>query len=495
MKIANPTLEYEKKLLIDIRKLRSLLQELKFDDFEEIEELSATDLAKKVIRGSHIKRLNERWHADPNFQQEFLADPYQAILNYNLDINSKDIQALWNDLHAQKDAIESDSLPLESGKDFSRQIKSDMCQNIAGSSRDLRFRAWRERQIARTSSQMRKSVHDNIAHMTAAFELSKGCSVGCWFCAISAPRLGDIFTYTEENAQLWGEVLKLLKNIHGEASKAGFCYWASDPLDNPDYEQFCLDFYEILETFPVTTTALALRNPERTRKLLKLSLDKGCLYNRFSILSLKILDQLYQEFTPEELAFVNLVLQNPESDSIKSNSGRARDRNQKKAEKNQETFNDDDALQGTSSCVSGFLFNMVDRTVKLISPYNASDRYPLGYRIFEEGTFTNAEDLKILLESMIDRHMPLTVRPNDLVRFRQDLNYESLADGFQVSTRFKTHTFRSAPYVKQVGEMIHKGNMTAQEIAESFKFYGIPSIYIFQALNLMFKDGVLDDEI
>ena len=46
---------------------------------------------------------------------------------------------------------------------------------------------------------------------------------------------------------------------------------------------------------------------------------------------------------------------------------------------------------GTIACVSGFLFNMVERNVRLISPCNASERWPLGYRIYDEGTFTDGE--------------------------------------------------------------------------------------------------------
>jgi hypothetical protein len=137
---------------------------------------------------------------------------------------------------------------------------------------------------------------------------------------------------------------------------------------------------------------------------------------------------------------------------------------------------------------------MVERSVKLITPYNADDRWPLGYRIYEEGTFTNVDDLKTFIEGMIDRHMPLTVKPNDRISFRRDLKYESLPDGFQVSTRFKTYKFRNSSYIKHLGEIINKGDKTAEEIASLFNTFSVPSIHIFQSLNLMFKNGVLDDE-
>lgn len=474
------------------REIRTFLKGGKIEESHPIDQLSDAELEKKLNQISQVKRFYERWEADPNFKQEFLTNPHQAVRRYNINIDAEEISLLHADAIAQKDPTDTDYTPISIKRyqEFYRGVQCDM-SDIAGSSTDARFQAWRERQMARCSSQMYKSISDGIVHMTACFELSKGCSVGCWFCSVSAPRLGDIFTYNHENAKLWREVLALLKHIHGPAAQAGFCYWATDPLDNPDYEKFCSDFYDLLGNFPQTTTAQALRDPARTRSLLKFSQSKGGIFNRFSILSLKMLDQLYQEFSPEELTFVRLVLQNPETGIIKANSGRARERNQRKAEKNNEVL--DDSF-GTNACVSGFLFNMVERSVKLISPCNADERWTDGYRIYDEGTFTTVDDLKILLEGMIEKHMPLTVRPNDRLSFRRDLHYESLPDGFQVSTKFKTHKFRNDPYLKQLGEAIHKGDKTATEIASLFNICGIPSVYIFQSLNLMFKEGVLDDE-
>ncbi len=143
-----------------------------------------------------------------------MTDPYQAVVYYNLNINSQDIKALWDEALAQRDAGKPAPLSVEYVQEFYRKIKCEMFHAIVAS-RKPRFKAWRERQIARASSQMYKSVHDDIPHLTMAFELSKGCSVGCWFCSVCAPRLGDIFTYRQENAKLWREVLELLKDIHG----------------------------------------------------------------------------------------------------------------------------------------------------------------------------------------------------------------------------------------------------------------------------------------
>jgi radical SAM family RiPP maturation amino acid epimerase len=494
MTLATPTLVDRKALFTNISQIRCCLQSWKTEDSHWTEELSDEELAQELIRISQIICSRERWQADPDFRQQVLTDPHQAAIRYNLNVDLEEIRSLWDEALNRK---QGEAVPVPKSVENYQEFINDQqkwgyeLKRIADSVQEPRFKSWRERQMERATSELGCS-EPPVLHSPMCFELSKGCSVGCWFCGVSAPRLSDIFTYTQENGKLWREVLELMKQILGPAAGAGFCYCASDPFDNPDYEKFCCDFHKILGIFPQTTTAQPLKDPALTRSLLKISLEKGCMVNRFSILSLKILDQLYKEFSPEELAFVVLVLQNKESMTEKSNSGRAREHNKRKASKDQEML--DDSIPSSTACVSGFLFNMVERSVKLISPCNADDRWPLGYRVYDQGTFAGIDDLKILIEGMSDRHMPLTVRPHDRINFRRDLKYESLPDGFQVSTRFKTYKFCNAPYIKQLGQVIHKGNKTAEEIASLFNICGIPSAHIFQSLNLMFKNGVLDDE-
>ena len=496
MKTNNPSIAIKKELLTTISQIRGVFDKWKTEEAHWNKELSDTELRKKLIEISQVKRFIQRCKAEPDFKQQVLTDPYQAVNHYNLNINPEEIRSLGDEVFPRQQGEAVSVSPLiESHRKFANdQLRwSYEIKHIADSSNEPRFKAWRERQMARSASELNqlRKEHPTL-HAPVCFELSKGCSVGCYFCGVSAPRLGDIFIYNQENANLWRQVLELMKEVLGPSAGAGFCYCATDPLDNPDYERFCSDFHEILGVFPPTTTAQPLKNPARTRSLLKLSLEKGCMLNRFSILSLKMLNQVHEEFSPEELAFVGLVLQNPEAGIPKSNSGRAREYNKRKAEKTQEVLHD--TLSGSTACVSGFLFNMVDQSVKLISPCNADERWPLGYRVYEEGTFASVDDLKILLERMIANHMPLTVSKSDRISFRRDLKYESLPDGFQLSTRFLTHKFQNDPYIKQLGEVICNGDKTAEEIALLLNVCGVPSAHVFRSLNLMFKSGVLDDE-
>lgn len=474
------------KFSYSLGKIKELIGQWNQDSSQQIADTSDRELVKLLSKASHIKRLFERGQAEPKFRQQVIDDFQNTIKNCGLDLNFDDVAFLWQ----QTTAATKSSL-LDNSHQLLMATQNNWGDSIialAGTSTNPNFKAWRSRQIARCTSQLGKQ---DLGHFPVSFELNKGCSVGCWFCGVSAPKLQDIFFYTAENAQLWRNILYSFKQVLGSAAGAGFCYCATDPLDNPDYEKFLGDFYDILGVFPQTTTAQPLKDPDRTRYLLKLSLEKGCMLNRFSIISLQKLEQLYQEFTPEELAFVGLVLQNPESGRLKSNSGRARQYSENKTLQKQ--LNQQSAA-GTTACVTGFLLNLVDRSVKLISPYPASDRYPHGYRVYEQGTFSNGEDLKLFIEKAIEIHMPLTVRGRDRLKFRSDLEYQNLADGFQLSTPYQTLKFAGDMRMKQLGELI-RTEMSAEQIASLMSIWGVSQAHTYKNFNLLFNKGVLDDQL
>ena len=460
--------------------------------FEKLEAFDRNTFAKI----SYVKRFNERWQADPNFRKQVSINPEDTFTRYKIKLNPEEIRPLWDRDENRQLGEEISAFPLlKVCQDFNQLLGSVSHKKfISDSLKEPGIRAWRERQIARTSSQFIQSFTQQIGHFPVVFELNKGCSVGCSFCGVAAPRLSDIFFYNQDNAQLWREVLEVVKEVLGSAAGMGFCYWATDPLDNPDYEKFCLDFSEVLGTFPHTTTALSIRDINRTRNLVKLATDKKCIFNRFSVLSLPMLDRIHQEFSPEELALVELVIQNKESKTVQANTGRLLEGKNKQEQEDSET-SPNFSEQGTIACVSGFLFNMVERSVKLISPCNASKRWPLGYIVYDRGTFTDAGDLKRLLAKMIGRHTTVGVRQNQLIRFRPDLKYSAFLDGFELSNTLKTYQFRHNSFLHSLADVIYQECYTTQEITAIFEAKGISSEQILSYLNLMFDRGVLDEEL
>jgi radical SAM family RiPP maturation amino acid epimerase len=458
----------------------------------KLEIATTTDLSeeRKIKVGvSDVKRFYERWKADLSFRQQMSLAPDLAIAKYQLNVDPEEVRPIWDADFSEK---HQQGMPIADSLNNFKQLvlESDAKTRTIHllNVRDRRFDAWRQRQIARCKSEFHPEQHGRIVHATMTFELSKGCSVGCWFCGISAERVGGVFDYSPENAKLWREILVLMKDIIGETGAgSGFCYWGTDPLDNPDYDRFCLDFHDIVGKFPQMTTAQPLKYPDRVRALLEIAKHRDGFDSRFSVLSLKMLDRIHEEFTAEELAFVQLVLQNPEAGEIKSNSGRTRERNQ------QQQDADDRSIQSTIACVSGFLFNMVDRTVQLISPCNAGDRWKDGYIIYDSGTFTDLDDLQVLLEAMIEKNMLLSVQDNHRIRFRYDLKYTNIDGGFQLASRWLTSKFRNEPYLSELGEIVRTGDRTAGEISQIFEKQGISKFNTFHTLNSLFNKGMLDE--
>ena len=170
---------------------------------------------------------------------------------------------------------------------------------------------------------------------------------------------------------------------------------------------------------PQTTTAQGQKDIERTRRILQLAHSLGSPVDRFSIIALNSLYRVHEGFTPEELLRVECVPQNKESAAagrvLKSNAGRAR---KFAAKRGNELVSEEQS--STIACVSGFLFNMVDRTVKLITPCNANDRWPLGYWVIAQGTFDTADELRDLMRSMIDESIIDSLGVLDTVRLRPD---------------------------------------------------------------------------
>ncbi len=59
----------------------------------------------------------------------------------------------------------------------------------------------------------------------------------------------------------------------------------------------------------------------------------------------------------------------------------------------------------TIACVAGFLINLPERQLRLVSPCAPSDAWPDGYRTLEAARVDGASGLDDLMGRMIERHM------------------------------------------------------------------------------------------
>jgi radical SAM family RiPP maturation amino acid epimerase len=322
--------------------------------------------------------------------------------------------------------------------------------------------------------------------------------VGCSFCAFDPSRLQAWFAYTDPNRDLWRDLLATSWELFGPGCRAATCYHATEPTDNPDYLHFLEDFHRIIGNLPQTTTARPLKDVEWTRALL--SMRAACDpegVDRFSVLGTRALHRLHKAFTPEELRDVLLVIHKPGMRE-KAFSGRIMAQADAVIEGLQARVpaNSGPTLlppQMTIECVCGYLVNLVDRSIKLISPCNASQRWPLGYQVHAEGTFRNAAEFKGFILNSIDECMPAHLGPHDRVALRPGLQYERHEDGFSLVGRYRRHQLRGDPQLVALGDLLRQGDSTPGEVTEAFVGAGNPLFGLLAVswLDKLYQSGLL----
>lgn len=446
----------------------------------------------------HMKRFSEWYLASAEFRRDVAEDPGVTARRYGLDLEPAEAEALLRrDLLMDGADLECVPERVLGFRGWRRaQFLNAHRWRRAGADGDRRFHVWRQRQVERCEVEFGMRVNNEIVHTPAAIELQRGCSVGCWFCGVSAPALGDIAAYSPSMAALWRGVVERLWATASTALRSGILYWATDPLDNPDYERFAASWVEIVGQVPQTTTAQPLKHLSRLRPMLARSVAEAPGSTRISVLSLPVLQRLFEAFTPEELIGTELVLQMPESDTKLARAGRAARRQDSGRRRGEQRIDGHDDAAQTIACVSGFLVNMVDRTVKMITPCRTSERWPAGYRVVGEGTFESAASFDSLLERLIEANAVRPLEPTQRLWFRSVLRYEHAFDGFDLRTPSHMLHFRALPGLELAGQLVasREGPTVAQVIARC-EAEGIPSGWARRSLDLLDRYAVFEDEL
>jgi radical SAM family RiPP maturation amino acid epimerase len=444
---------------------------------------------------SEIKRLLERYRADERFRAAFRqpdADLVGLASRYGIELDPREA---WPILLRLDPDLPADGGPMSTAlaetweacraetllclDDF---LASGDCPDVNPS-----FAAWRRRQISRAKSELAETGQ-SIKHPVIAFELSAGCSVGCWFCGVGAGKFRANYPYTPETRRLWRDLLTQCAEVLGSASQTGFCYWATEPTDNPDYVRFIEDFHAATGVIPSTTTAMPLRDPAVTRQILDLHARHGGLPNRFSILTLRTLDRVHATFSALDLLGVELVLQNPEALQQKAFAGRARDKAALVEKHNRKPLSD----ETTIACVSGFLVNMVGGSIRLISPVRPSERWPLGYRVYGERRFKSALEFRRGMEALIAEHMPMTISASSRLAFRGDLAFERQADRFTLGSRGARYALGGFAGAGLLGEMLKDGHSTLDDINTALAPFDADPLVVGDAVQRLFDKGLIE---
>ena len=387
------------------------------------------DDAEYVREVAEAKRVLEFWTMEPDFQEAFFAAPEETLKAHGISC----VDALSTKILCDHDtAVEYQNRPPEELPSAVRRYRGFLKEKITDREHMTKkycvpkhpaFRAWRERQLNRCWAEL-GSRNGAIIHVPITFELDLGCSVGCPFCGVMAGELQKVSRY-EEDAALWKGILSFAKETIGDAAGQATCYYATEPLDNPDYEKFTDAFFEILGHVPQLTSAASMRKPERTRKYLFEALKKERRVHRFSVLSLDILHKIHETFTPEELLCVELLPQFTDAPhNLFANAGRARKNDDLHVEKGE---------GNTIACISGFIVNIAERSVRLITPCGASEAHPTGEMIVAKEFFSDLDGFKHVLVSLIDRYMQEEFPKDQPLRLRPGISFEKTEKGIEFS--------------------------------------------------------------
>ena len=360
------------------------------------------------------------------------------------------------------------------------------------------YSAWRARRVGAVRNEL-GWFGWSLDHPCHAVEMAVGCSVGCGFCAFDAPRLQTVFDLSRpENRQLVAGVATGFSRVLGWPATHGMLYWSTEPHDNPHYVRL-LEFWREL-TGGMLCTATARAGVEWVRDLIGFYTTGPVPWPRISVLSRNVMRRLHRTFTPLEMRDTVLLMQQSDVEELRAKVPGGRERMlQQLVEADDLRKVDFENLpegfeppQGSIACISGFLVNMVERTVKLISPCYTTMEYRYGYRVFDETTWDGPDGFEVALRRLIGRSMAPEAYPEMPVRWRDDLKVVPQADGFTLLSPTTRRDFRKGALHRRTAEEIGRGDRTYGQVFDALS--DDPAIGPLPALAMLdslFKKGYL----
>lgn len=407
-----------------------------------------------------VKRVFEYSALIPGFAEKIAKDPEGVIREYGFPLTVEDLsfyEPVLERNHLKLQPMHPESAGGKYAQFMEKKFKSRDCLVDMGAPDNEIMKKWRARQIGRCNVVLGAKAA-SLIHTPFTIELADGCSVGCKFCGLNAGKLKGVFRCTEENEKLFREICTHALNIIGKGAGRGTLYFASEPMDNPDYEKFLAIYREIFGNTPQITTARSVSSIERLRPMLHEINETQDVIYRFSALSQEIVLKLFEEFTPEELILTEILPQYDEApSSCFANVGR-------EAEATEE-YGD------TISCVSGFVVNMFTHKMRLTTPTWGDSEHPTGEIILDERVFADADDFAEKLNDMIKKNMINILGPNDRIKLRDGISM-SVKDGKIVFSTTRGMEFRveikneenDIPFYKTLFEILSKGYNTKREV-------------------------------
>ncbi len=380
--------------------------------------------------------------------------------------------------------------------------RSGMIQKLLVSARPTSspgYTAWRGRRVSAVRNEL-GTFGWALDHPCHAVEMAVGCSVGCGFCAFDAHKLQTVFDLTRsENRELVRGVATGMMSVLGWPAAQGMLYWSTEPNDNPHYVKL-LEFWQQL-TGATLCTATARAGEDWVRDLITYYSKGPVQWPRISVLSRNIMRKLHKAFTPLEMRDTTLLMQQKDAEVFRTKVPGGRERMLQQLVDADDLRDVDyenlpegfEPPQGSIACISGFLVNMVNRTVKLISPCYTTMEYRYGYRVFDETTFEDGPDgFEVALKRIVGRSMVIHPYSEMPMRWRDDLKVVMHPDGFTLLSPTTRRDFRKGELHRHTAELIDRGDLTYEQVFDALSDNPLVGpMAAMSMLESLFKKGHL----
>ncbi|MGN0710411.1 MAG: hypothetical protein ACI4LO_01530 [Anaerovoracaceae bacterium] len=424
----------------------------------------------KISEYARFKRCYELYSIDPEFRNMMENSPFLAVamLGYGDMLDPQlALQAIHGILFRSVEwsvLRENPYYQIFSNKDNEvKELIMKVHEREAFCEEEIFYYMDTQRNRCRMESSAIKN-NPLIFYYPFAIELSSGCSIQCPFCGFAPDKFSGYLPYNEENRQLFRDTLKYLKGRFGLISGLAPCYLATEPLDNPDYEKYVRDYFEITGCLPQTTTAAAEKYPERIKAMIAeygYDLIKKFAALRFSVRNISQYKKIISLYQPEELLDIEVIANNPESVNRYSESGKV-----------MKITNLDDIKKHKYSidCVAGLRICMEKGVVEFIEPELPDEQFFKGYSVRERQRFDDYKSLEKVIDGMIEKYMkgrlpfdlPLEINRNVKVIAR-DGNFVFCGDETEYEVGISSVTENAVEMMKKTWTMRQMAELTSSE--------------------------------
>lgn len=448
-----------------------------------------------------LKVAITEWAGNPTFKREFEINPDGTLQKFGWqELDPLCLQILTDPKLAAEYKNSDPRTPIlvKQYRDFITAKKLHAISIRDSQPKDETWATWRSRMVKATFWREGALKHARLVHAPFSIELTQGCTVGCWFCGVDAEKFQKPCELNDDTKKLFRDILKTFKAINGqENAQHGFLYWATDPLDHPEYEWFLEEFHEQLNFWPQTTTAQGMKHAGRLRAMFETIKSRNSFVQRFSMIRRHDLEQIRKYFTPEELFLCEQIPQYDNEASPKATAGRTRKialEKEKTGKKVGFKYNLEET--GSIACVSGFLINLVSKSIKLITPCEATDRWPLGYRILAEGQFTKEESTEETIRGLISRGMDTSLQPEDRINVYKGVIVDSPSESEISFSKYGIkYTLKNIKGAKGLSRLLKEKDNSLTDICIKMAMENVSNIETMINLYKIRELGVINEAL